>query len=82
MNIYTTRFFARCPINGARIEYIWKIENPDAANALLAEDLIDAASLIDRGMHEEIADTLFREFGGKQTLTADHHGVCIETVRP
>jgi hypothetical protein len=82
VNSYTLMFFSRCPLNGSRIEYTWKIENPANCNALLVEDLIDAVGLLDRGMHEEIADTLFREFGGKQTLTANHHGVQIETVRP
>jgi hypothetical protein len=82
MNTYSVRFFARCPINGIRIEYVLEIENPSASNPLIVEDIIDAVSLIDRGMHEEIADQLFREFGGRQALTADHHGVTIKTVRP
>ena len=81
MNTYTLKFFARCPTNNVRIEYLWKLELPLGGDPLWAEDLIETVDLIDRAMHEEIADTLFREFGGKQTLTADHHGVCIETVR-
>jgi hypothetical protein len=46
------------------------------------EDIIDAVMLLNRGFHEEIADQLHREFGGQQTLTANHHGVSIRTIRP
>ena len=81
MNEYTVKFFARCPINGVRIEYTLTVENPATANRLLVEDLVDAVELLDRGMHEEIADQLHRVFGGRQTLIADHHGVTIRTTR-
>lgn len=81
MNIYRLTFHARCPTNGVRIEYALEVENPATANPLLVEDLIDAVSLLDKGFHEEFADTLWREFGGKQVLRADHHGVAIETRR-
>ena len=33
------------------------------------------------GKDEEIADDLLREFGGRQVMTANHHGVEIKTVR-
>lgn len=81
MNIYRVRFFARCPTQpAARIEYHLEIENPPN-NALLVEDIIDCVTLLDRGMHEEFADQLYREFGGRQVLKAHHHGVDIETRR-
>lgn len=84
MNRYTVRFFARCPTNGLRIDYtltIERSEEDDADGHLLVEELVDAVSLLDRGFHEELADQLHREFGGVQTLVADHHGVLIETRR-
>lgn len=79
MNVYTTRFFSICPNNGGRIEYEVSIESE---KVIQVEDIIDAVMLFDRGFHEEIADQLFREFGGRQTLTADHHGVTIRSNRP
>ena len=84
MNVYTVKFFARCPRNGIRVEYtltIERSEEDDADGHLLVEELVDTVSLLDRGMHEELADQLHREFGGRQTLVADHHGVTIKTVR-
>ena len=78
MNTYTTQFFARCPNNGIRILYTLVLE---ITSVVMAEDLIDAVTLLDRGYHEAMADHLLREFGGKQTLTASHHGVDIKTVR-
>ena len=84
MNSYTVRFFARCPKNGLRIDYtltVERSEEDDADGHLLVEDLVDAVSLLDRGFHEDLADQLHREFGGRQMLTADHHGVTIQTVR-
>lgn len=79
MNVYTTRFFSTCPNNGARIEYEVSIETD---KVIQVEDIIDAVTLFNRSFHEEIADQLFREFGGRQTLTADHHGVTIRSIRP
>ncbi len=79
MNTYRTKFFAVCPVNSARIEYALQIKTDQR---LMVEDLIDAVTLIERGFHEDIADQLHREFGGVQTLIAEHHGVQIETIRP
>ena len=78
MNNYTVQFFAFCPVNGVRIFYTLSIE---IDLVIMAEALIDAVTLIDKGFHEEIADDLFREFGGHQTLLANHHGVEIKTTR-
>lgn len=78
LNSYTVQFFAFCPSNEVRILYTLIIE----INAvLMVENLIDVVTLHDRGYHEAIADQLLREFGGKQTLTANHHGVEIKTLR-
>lgn len=78
MNNYTVQFFAFCPINGVRILYTLSIE---INLVIMAEALIDAVTLHDKGFHEEIANDLLREFGGVQTLTANHHGVEIKTIR-
>ena len=79
MNTYKTRFFSTCPTNGVRIEYEVSIETD---KVIQVEDIIDAVTLFNRSFHEEIADQLFREFGGRQTLMADHHGVTIRSIRP
>ena len=79
MNTYSTRFFSICPVNNCRIEYSLKITTGDV---IKVEDILDTVALLDRGFHEDFADQLLREFGGSQTLTAEHHGVRIETIRP
>lgn len=79
MNRYRTGFYAKCPLNGIRITYDLIIE----ADTLIAvEDIVTEVERIDAGFHEDIADALFARFGGIQTLTANHHGVLIETTRP
>lgn len=76
MNVYTTTFYATCPVNGKWIEYRLRIEH---SQMIRVEELID--SLPRDGFHEDIADNLFARFGGVQTLTAEHHGVHIATSR-
>ncbi len=78
MNTYTTEFFAACPNNGVRIKYRLQIETLDVVPV---EQLIAKIESFSEAFHEGIADELFAEFGGKQTLVADHHSVTIETVR-
>lgn len=78
LNVYTTEFFARCPTNGIRVKYALRIE---VTNTIPVEAIIDRIEKIREGFHEAIADELFAAFRGKQILTADHHGVHIETVR-
>lgn len=79
MNIYTTKFFARCPVNRARIEYELKIQT---GNVIQVEDIIDFVETLSEGYHEDVADKLLTRFGGSQVLKAHHHGVDIETIRP
>lgn len=79
MNIYTTEFFAKCPVNGARITYSLTIHT---GIVIKAEDITDFIDGIGEGLHEDIADSLLDRFGGSQRLKADHHGVHIETIRP
>lgn len=78
MNTYKIKFFSRCPTNGIRIEYDLTIAHQEVVTV---EKIIDATELMTRNYHEEIADQLHREFGGVQTLIANHHGVTIETLR-
>jgi hypothetical protein len=78
MNTYTTEFFATCPNNGIRIRYRLRIET---RAALPVEQIIAAVESVGEVFHEDLADQLHRQFGGLQTLTADHHSVTIETTR-
>lgn len=78
MNIYEIEFFSRCPQNGIRIKYHLTIESD---KIIMAEDIVDVTDLLVRCFHEEAADQLFHEFGGIQTLVAEHHGVRITTKR-
>lgn len=79
MNLYRTEFFAFCPSNGVRIKYHLTIETTET---IMVEQIVDEVTLHSKGYHENIADDLFRSFGGRQTLLAHHHGVDIETRRP
>ena len=79
MNIYTTDFFAFCPVNGVRVKYDLRIETIDVVEV---ERIIDEVTLHSKGFHEEIADALSKSLGGRQYLIAHHHGVQIETHRP
>jgi hypothetical protein len=78
MNAYTTEFFSNCPNNGLRIKYRLRIET---AEVIPVEQIVAKVESITEGYHEEVADELLLSFGGAQTLTADHHGVTIETTR-
>lgn len=77
MNAYTVEFFACCPNNGIRIKYRLRIETAE----VIPVEQIAAAVDAEDGFHEEIADRMFARFGGRQVMTADHHGVQIETTR-
>lgn len=77
-NTYTLKFFANCPSNNVRISYEWSVATTETIGV---EELITAAEAIGEGYHEEIADELFKAYGGAQTLIAEHHGVLIETYR-
>lgn len=79
MNSYLTEFFAQCPNNGQRIKYSLRI---DSMAMIAVEQITAAIENVADAYHEEIADSLHAQFGGRQTLTADHHGVTIQTTRP
>lgn len=77
-NIYTVEFFSKCPANNIRIHYKLTIKTE---NTIVVEDLLASVSSLEKAFHENIADDLFRIFGGHQTLEAEHHGVLITTQR-
>ncbi len=79
MNTYKTKFFAKCPANGIRVEFHLSI---NTGSVIPVEDIVAEVESIKAGFHEEIADRLHSRFGGSQTMVADHHGVQIETIRP
>jgi hypothetical protein len=81
VNIYTTQFACKCPTNGVRINYTWRIESKSAVPVESIVAIVEAVEAGDVSYHEEIADYLAAQFDGSHTLTAMHHGVLIETQR-
>lgn len=78
MNIYTQRFRAKCPETERSVDYVLTVES---SRMIMVEELqttVEEAS----GYHEQIADRLFKLFGGRQRLVAHHHGTDVETIRP
>lgn len=78
MNTYKTKFFALCPVNGARIEYLLEIRSSDFIEV---EAINRAVLTLHSGFHEDFADQLKAALGGAQTLVAEHHSVTIITER-
>ena len=78
MNKYRTKFTSLCPVNDKQITYELEIRHTEM---IVVEDILEAVSKFLVGYHENIADLLFKKFGGEQTLTANHHGVVIQTER-
>lgn len=78
MNKYTTKFIALCPINNKQIVYQLEIKHSEQ---IMVEKIIEEVSKYTSAFHEQIADELFVLFGGEQTLTANHHGIVIQTER-
>lgn len=78
MNEYTYRFVATCCNNQQPIFYTLVIERDDT---LMVERIVEECAKHQSGFHEDIADQLFAALGGKQTITAHHHGVDVRTVR-
>lgn len=78
MNTYETIFWADCPANGERIVYSLTIRT---AAFIKVESLVARLKQMTSAFHEDIADMLFAEFGGHQTMTAEHGGVTITTER-
>lgn len=80
MNTYSTQFFCYCPSNDIRILYRLRIEC-EADVMVRVEDITTAVESLKRSFHEEAAEVLAKSLPGRQVLTADHHGVTIETIR-
>lgn len=78
MNTYTYRFELDCPNNGQRIAYRVEIT---ADRTIMVENIAGFFNSLTAAYHEDIADKAHQAFGGKQTITAHHHGVDIETRR-
>lgn len=78
MNIYTASFTSRCPVNSAVIVYTLRIETVEQ---LMVEAIQDHLKSVPTAFHEDIADAMLKKFGGRQVITAMHHGVHIETRR-
>lgn len=78
MNNYKIEFFSKCPVNNIRIHYKLTVKTK---NIIMVEQLVDFVSHLDNCLHEDIADKLFNNFGGNQTLEANHHSVFLWTER-
>jgi hypothetical protein len=79
LNIYTQHFTAECVNNSHTVAYDLTIES---RTTIMVEDIQSEVSKLKRGYHEHFADSLYARFGGKQMITAHHHGTDITTVRP
>jgi hypothetical protein len=79
MNRYSVKFKAKCPNNGAIIDYSLRIETDEM---IMVEELLQFIKKhSSEGFHEQIADDLVQSFGGSQYLVATHENVKIETYR-
>lgn len=78
MNIYRYQFVVTCPSNGEQIIYNLEIHSRDK---VMVEHIKTACALHKNGYHEDIADDLHHRFGGLQIISANHHGVGIESRR-
>lgn len=80
-NFYRTVFTANCPNNHQTVSYSLEIESD---HVIMAEQILqetEASTKLPRPYHENMADYLFTELGGRQIIKAFHHGVWIETRR-
>ena len=77
MNRYTHDFLVKCPNNDLLVAYRLVITTP---RVIMVEDIV-AACKVESAYHEALADQLYQRFGGRQVMTAHHHGVDIETTR-
>lgn len=74
---YQHEFVSFCPQNGKAIRYDLEIQS---SKMILAEHIITACRLIEKGYHEDIAQQLHARFGQRQILKAHHHGVAVQTT--
>jgi hypothetical protein len=78
MNKYTVDFVVECPSDGDMVLYTLEIQ---CENTIYVEKINTSVRMFKKDYHENIADSLYKVFGGKQTIVATHQGVRIETVR-
>jgi hypothetical protein len=78
MNEYRYSFSATCPTDRDAVTYTLTIE---AAVTIKAERIRELCDGLEKGFHEDFADTLALQLGGRQTLSATHRGVRITTLR-
>lgn len=78
MNKYKVKFQATCPANGDAIDYSLQIS---IDQMIRVEAILEAVNGFGSGFHEDIADVLYKKFGGRQLMVAVHGGVIIETER-
>lgn len=76
MNTYRYTFASSCPSNGEAIIYTLEMESPER---IMVEHIKTACALHPKAYHEDIAADLHKQFGAALKLTANHHGVTIET---
>lgn len=80
MNIYRVNFSCLCYKNCDVIQYSLEITSE---RMIFVEDIESALYEYKSKStyHEPMADQLYRKLGGKQTITANHRGIDIETRR-
>jgi hypothetical protein len=78
LNIYTIQFFSNCPNNGMRIQYDLRIESE---TPIRVENIFAEIDRVEDLFHEEMAYQLSMALPGRHTLSANHHGVHITTLR-
>lgn len=77
MNRYVHTFVCECPNNGVKVSYTLTVVHADK---VMVEEII-AACDVGIAFHEDLADALLVRLGGRQVMTAFHHGVWITTYR-
>ena len=78
MNTYKYTFPVICPNDGELIVYGLTIESE---KKIMVEHIVTSCKMIKENHHEDIADILISQFGGKHTIAATHQGVAITTLR-
>ena len=77
MNIYGYTFKCKCPNDDAEIEYTLLIQHD---GMILVEDIIKACTM-PASYQEDIADKLRETLPGKISISAEHQGVEVVTIR-
>lgn len=76
-NEYEHEFNVRCPRGGDLISYRLHI----SAEHQISYDEIRKTCDVPLALHEDLADHLFTELGGTQTLTGKHGSMWVRTKR-